>query len=70
LADIERVETLTLDAASACVLSGTRVTDFTGSEVRAAVNGQRELAAYLATKFETQRIQIVDEKNVTHGGAP
>jgi excisionase family DNA binding protein len=36
------------------------------SEVRAAVNGQRELAAYLATKFETQRIQIVDEKNVPH----
>jgi hypothetical protein len=36
------------------------------SEVRAAVHGQRELAAYLATKFETQRIQIVDEKNVTH----
>jgi excisionase family DNA binding protein len=36
------------------------------SEVRAAVTGQRELAAYLATKFETQRIQIVDEKNVAH----
>jgi excisionase family DNA binding protein len=35
-------------------------------EVRAAVQGQRELAAYLATNFETQRIQIVDEKNVTH----
>jgi excisionase family DNA binding protein len=36
------------------------------NEVRAAVQGQRELAAYLATNFETQRIQIVDEKNITH----
>jgi excisionase family DNA binding protein len=36
------------------------------SEVRAAVQGQRELAAYLATKFETQRIQILDDRNVAH----
>jgi hypothetical protein len=36
------------------------------SEVRAAVQGQRELAAYLATKFETQRIQILDDSNVAH----
>jgi excisionase family DNA binding protein len=34
------------------------------SEVRAAVQGQRELAAYLATNFETQRIQILDDRNV------
>jgi excisionase family DNA binding protein len=36
------------------------------SEVRAAVQGQRELAAYLATNFETQRMQILDDKNVAH----
>ena len=36
------------------------------SEVRAAVQGQRELAAYLATNFETQRIQILDDRNVAH----
>jgi excisionase family DNA binding protein len=35
-------------------------------EVRAAVQGQRELAAYLATNFETQRIQILDDRNVAH----
>ena len=36
------------------------------SEVRAAVQGRRELAAYLATNFETRRIQIVDDRNVAH----
>ena len=35
-------------------------------EVEAAVQGQRALAAYLATGFETQRIQIFDEKNQAH----
>jgi excisionase family DNA binding protein len=36
------------------------------SEVRAAVQGQRELTAYLATNFDTQRIQILDDRNVAH----
>jgi excisionase family DNA binding protein len=35
-------------------------------EVQAAVQGQRALAAYLATKFETQSIQILDDKNQAH----
>ena len=35
-------------------------------EVEAAVQGQRALAAFLATGSETQRIQIVDEKNQAH----
>ena len=35
-------------------------------EVQAAVQGQRTLAAYLATKLDTQRIQIFDEKNQAH----
>ncbi|WP_109483961.1 helix-turn-helix domain-containing protein [Paraburkholderia sp. C35] len=35
-------------------------------EVEAAVQGQRALAAYLATSFETQRIQIFDEENRAH----
>ena len=35
-------------------------------EVEAAVQGQRTLAAFLATGFETQRIQIFDEKNRAH----
>lgn len=35
-------------------------------EMRAAVQGQRALAAYLATKFDTQRIQIFDDKNQAH----
>ena len=35
-------------------------------EVEAAVQGQRALAAYLATGLETQRIQIFDEKNQAH----
>ncbi|RZS85737.1 helix-turn-helix domain-containing protein [Pigmentiphaga kullae] len=35
-------------------------------EVQAAVQGQRALAAYLATRVETQRIQIFDDKNQAH----
>jgi excisionase family DNA binding protein len=35
-------------------------------EVQAAVQGQRALAAYLATQFETQHIQIFDDKNQAH----
>jgi len=35
-------------------------------EVAAAVEGQRALAAYLATQFETQHIQIFDENNQAH----
>lgn len=35
-------------------------------EVRAAVQGQRALAAYLSTHAETQHIQIFDEKNKAH----
>jgi excisionase family DNA binding protein len=35
-------------------------------EVKAAIQGQRDLAAYLATQLETQRIQIFDEKNEAH----
>lgn len=35
-------------------------------EVAAAAQSQRALAAYLTTQFETQRIQIFDEKNRAH----
>ena len=35
-------------------------------EVAVAVESQRALAAYLSTQFETQRIQIFDEKNQAH----
>ncbi|MGO4762582.1 helix-turn-helix domain-containing protein [Cupriavidus sp. 2KB_3] len=35
-------------------------------EVQAAVRGQRALAAFLATRVETQRIQIFDENNEAH----
>ncbi len=35
-------------------------------EVQAAVQGQRALAAYLATNFETQYIQIFDNLNQAH----
>lgn len=35
-------------------------------EVEAAVQGQRVLAAYLATRFETQSIQIFDDQNQAH----
>lgn len=36
------------------------------SEIKAAVHGQRALAAYLATQFETQHIQIFDGQNQAH----
>lgn len=35
-------------------------------EIKAAIEGQRALAAYLATQFETQHIQIFDEQNEVH----
>jgi excisionase family DNA binding protein len=35
-------------------------------EVQAAAQGQRALAAYLATRLETQRIQIFDDQNQAH----
>jgi len=35
-------------------------------EVQAAVQGQRALAAYLTTQFETQCIQIFDDQNQAH----
>jgi excisionase family DNA binding protein len=35
-------------------------------EVEAAVQGQRELAALLSTKFETQRIDIFDKEDKPH----
>ncbi|NTX30132.1 helix-turn-helix domain-containing protein [Burkholderia pyrrocinia] len=35
-------------------------------EMRAAVEGQRALAAYLATRTEIQRIQIFDDENRAH----
>jgi excisionase family DNA binding protein len=35
-------------------------------EMQAAVQGQRALAAFLATRFETQHIQIFDDKNQAH----
>lgn len=34
--------------------------------IQAAAHGQRELAAYLATNIETQRIQIFDAHNIAH----
>lgn len=43
-----------------------RVTLPVEREVQAAVQGQRALAAYLATQVETQRIQIFDDKNQAH----
>ncbi|OXI85306.1 DNA-binding protein [Burkholderia sp. AU31652] len=35
-------------------------------EMQAAVEGQRILAAYLATRTDTQRIQIFDDENRAH----
>ena len=35
-------------------------------EVKAAIEGKRALAAYLATQFETQHIQIFDQQNQAH----
>lgn len=36
------------------------------TEVEAAVQGQRELASLLSTKFETQRIDIFDKEDKPH----
>lgn len=36
------------------------------NEVEAAVQGQRELASLLSTKFETQRIDIFDKEDKPH----
>jgi excisionase family DNA binding protein len=36
------------------------------SEMEAAMRGQRDLAAYLRTHIDTQRIQILDEKDEAH----
>jgi len=44
----------------------TRVTLPVEHEVQAAMRGQRDLAAYLSTHIDTQRIQILDEKNEAH----
>lgn len=35
-------------------------------EVKAAVQGYRELAAFLSTRLETQRVDIFDEDNQAH----
>lgn len=35
-------------------------------EMKAAVQGQRDLAAYLATQCETQHIQIFDDQQQVH----
>ena len=35
-------------------------------EVQAALEGQRALATFLATRLETQQIQIFDDKNQAH----
>jgi excisionase family DNA binding protein len=35
-------------------------------EVQAAVQGQRALAAFMATRYKTQHIQIFDDKNQAH----
>lgn len=44
----------------------TKMTLPAAREVQAAVQGQRALAAYLATRFETQHIQILDDRNQAH----
>jgi excisionase family DNA binding protein len=44
----------------------TRVTLPVEHEVQAAMRGRRDLAAYLSTHIDTQRIQILDEKNEAH----
>lgn len=47
-------------------LAETKMTLPAAREVEAAVQGQRALAAYLATRVETQHIQIFDERNQVH----
>ena len=44
----------------------TKVTFPAEREVQAAVQGQRALAAFLATRSATQHIQIFDDKNRAH----
>ncbi len=44
----------------------TKMTPPAEREIQAAVQGQRALAAYLATRFETQHIQIFDDQNQAH----
>ena len=39
-------------------------------EMQAAVQGQRAMAAYLATRSETQHLQIFDDKNQAHQVEP
>lgn len=47
-------------------IAETKMTLPAAREVEAAVQGQRALAAYLATRVETQHIQIFDERNQAH----
>lgn len=44
----------------------TKMTLPVAREVQVAAQGQRALAAYLATRFETQHIQIFDDENQAH----
>lgn len=47
-------------------ITSTKMTLPAEREVQAAMQGHRALAAYLATSFETQHIQIFDERNQAH----
>ncbi len=47
-------------------ITSTKMTLSAEREVQAAMQGQRALAAYLATSFETQHILIFDERNQAH----
>ena len=47
-------------------IASTKMTLPAEREVQAAMQGQHALAAYLATSFETQHIQIFDEWNQAH----
>jgi hypothetical protein len=38
----------------------------TKADMEAAISGQRELAAFLTTKSETQQIQVIDEHDQPH----
>jgi excisionase family DNA binding protein len=44
----------------------TKITLPVEREVQAAMQGQRALAAFMATKFKTQHIQIFDDKKQAH----
>lgn len=50
---------MTTSAASKITLPADR-------EIQAAIEGQRTLAAYLSTRADTQRIQIIDDQSHTH----